>query len=89
MATATPCFTWEDALQEHISYTRVTRAKKTLRYYEGQPEKLAKWADANGVPFGSFGKRNLDRYVIFPEFGLKPFAATRKRSSNGRPKTRP
>lgn len=73
MATATPYFTWENALQEYLLHTKATRAKKTLRYYEVQLGQLVKWADANDVPFESFGKRHLDRYLIFrTESGLKP-----------------
>lgn len=73
MATATPYFTWENALQEYLLHTKATRAKKTVRYYEVQLGQLVKWANENDVPFESFGKRHLDRYLIFrTESGLRP-----------------
>lgn len=73
MATATPNFTWEDALQEYLLHTKAHRAAKTVRYYEVQLGQLIRWANANGVAFASFGKRDMNRYIVFrSEAGLKP-----------------
>jgi site-specific recombinase XerD len=65
MVTAFPSLTWDDAIREFVLHLTATRAKKTVRYYEVQLLQLAKWATENDVPFTGFGKRHLDRYIVF------------------------
>ncbi len=63
LAPTTQAFTWGEALREFLLHLRATRARKTQIYYEVQVGGLARWADANGVPFAGFGKRHMDRYL--------------------------
>jgi site-specific recombinase XerD len=68
-----PVFTWEEALQEFLLHCQATRAVKTHYYYKVQLTVLAQWATANQIPFSGFGKRHLDRYLIYrAEQGIKP-----------------
>ena len=57
--------TWEEPSQEFVLHYRATAAKKTARYYEVQITQLTKWATQTGVAFAQFGKRHLDRYLVF------------------------
>lgn len=64
MLSATPSFTWEEALHEFFLHLQATRAKKTQHYYEVQVGGLARWAAENDLPFTGFGKRHMDRYLV-------------------------
>lgn len=66
MDKASPVFSaWEEASQEFVLHYRATSARKTARYYEVQIAQLVKWAVLNEVGFEQFGKRHLDRYLVF------------------------
>lgn len=45
-----PSFTWKEALHEFRLHLRVTRALKTLHYYDVQLGGLARWSNENAVP---------------------------------------
>ena len=64
MSSATPLFTWEEALHEFYLHLQATRAQKTQRYYEVQLGGLVRWATQENVPFAGFGKRHMDRYLV-------------------------
>ena len=64
MSSATPLFTWEEALHEFYLHLQATRAQKTQRYYEVQLGGLVRWATQENVPFVGFGKRHMDRYLV-------------------------
>ena len=64
MSSATPLFTWEEALHEFYLHLQATRAQKTKRYYEVQLGGLVRWATQENVPFVGFGKRHMDRYLV-------------------------
>ena len=64
MSSATPLFTWEEALHEFYLHLQATRAQKTKRYYEVQLGGLVRWATQENVPFTGFGKRHMDRYLV-------------------------
>lgn len=65
MVTAFAQITWEGAFSEFLLHLEATRAPKTRRFYDVQLRQLLKWANENDVPFDSFGKRHLDRYLVF------------------------
>lgn len=64
MLSAIPSFTWEEALHEFFLHLQASRAKKTQRYYQVQVGQLARWATEQNVPFATFGKRHMDRYLV-------------------------
>ena len=64
MVTDFTSVTWSEALREFLLHVQATRARKTFRYYDVQLRQLAEWAEANDIPFASFGKRHLDRYLM-------------------------
>jgi len=57
--------TWEEALQEFLYHLKANRAPQTLRFYRVQLSQAIRWCNANQIPFGTFGKRHLDRYLSF------------------------
>jgi site-specific recombinase XerD len=59
----TPAYSWDEALSEFLTWYEAHRAAKTGRFYRVQLRQLVRWADENGVPFASFGKRHMDRYL--------------------------
>lgn len=65
MATAFTETTWEDALADFLLHLEATRAPKTRRFYDVQLRQLIKWANENEISFDGFGKRHLDRYLVF------------------------
>ncbi len=72
-STRFSCSVWEEALSEFLLHCQATRAKKTHYYYKVQLRQLVTWAVRNEVPFDSFGKRHLDRYLVYrAEGGRKP-----------------
>lgn len=73
MVTGLTDVTWNDALQEFLLHLEATRAKQTVRFYRVQLGQLVLWATENDVPFASFGKRHLDRYLVYrQEKGTAP-----------------
>src|SRR5438046_1093899 len=64
MMPGTPEATWNFAIREFLLHKEAHFARKTVVYYRTQLTGLAVWADENNVPFSSFGKRHLDRYLI-------------------------
>ncbi len=63
MALESTSTTWEEALLDFHYHLKAARAVKTVRFYEVQLRQLVKWTDAEGVAYGAFGKRHLDRYL--------------------------
>jgi site-specific recombinase XerD len=65
--------TWEDAHREFGLHLQATRAKNTFRFYNVLLRQLIDWAGENDVTLDQFGKRHMDRYLIFrAESGKKP-----------------
>jgi site-specific recombinase XerD len=65
--------TWDDALGEYLLHLKATRAPKTARFYETQLRQLALWCEDENIPFLGFGKRHLDRFLVFrQEAGKSP-----------------
>lgn len=56
-------FDWSDALADFLTWYAGHRAEKTARFYAVQFRQLVRWADANQIPFGGFGKRHMDKYL--------------------------
>lgn len=67
----TSSLTWGEALTEYLLHVKATKAPKTLRFYDTQLRQAMYWADDNQVRFSEFGKRHLDRYLIFRQEGGK------------------
>lgn len=65
MASAFTETTWNDAVKEYLLHVQATRAPKTVRFYDIQLRQLLLWADENQIRFTEFGKRHLDRYLVF------------------------
>ncbi len=64
MSSAIPTFTWEEALHEFYLHLQATRAKKTQLYYQVQIGGLSRWAIEQQIPFSTFGKRHMDRFLV-------------------------
>ncbi len=64
MSSAIPSFTWEEALHEFRLHLQATRAKKTQLYYQVQIGGLSRWAIDQQIPFDTFGKRHMDRFLV-------------------------
>ena len=64
MSSAIPSFTWEEALHEFFLHLQATRAKKTQLYYQVQIGGLSRWAIEQQIPFSTFGKRHMDRFLV-------------------------
>jgi Site-specific recombinase XerD len=60
---------WTEALQDFLLHVEATLAPKTHRFYATQLRQLALWADENHVPLAGFGKRHMDRYLVFRHQG--------------------
>ena len=58
-------FGWDEALREFLLHVEATRAQKTHRFYRIQLSGLAHWAQENQIPFEGFGKRHLDRFLVY------------------------
>ena len=63
MADAFNTITWDEAIREFTLHLQASRAAKTALYYQGQLNGVARWAKENDIPFATFGKRHLDRYL--------------------------
>lgn len=70
MPESTP-ISWEEALSEFLVHCQATRAAKTVYYYKVPLTQLAAWSRENGIQFESFGKRHLDRYLVFRNDGSR------------------
>ena len=56
--------TWEAARKSFILHLRAVRTRMTVYFYEVQLRTLTRWAEKNNIPLHSFGKRNLDAYLV-------------------------
>ena len=65
MPSAFNTTTWEIAVDEFLIHLKATRAVKTYRFYFVQLGMLVRWANEQNVPFDQFGKRALDRYLVY------------------------
>jgi hypothetical protein len=64
--------TWQEALHEYRLHLSATRAEKTVRFDTTQINQFVKWAEENAVPLEEFGKRHMDRYVVYRRDILPP-----------------
>jgi site-specific recombinase XerD len=65
--------TWEEPVREFLLHYKATRSANTHAYYAARLSTLTAWAGEEGVAFGEFSRRHLDRYVIARrEAGRKP-----------------
>ncbi len=71
MASVSTETTWDEAVKEYLLHVQATRTQKTVRFYDVQLRQLLLWTDESLIRFGEFGKRHLDRYLVFRQQGGK------------------
>jgi site-specific recombinase XerD len=64
MPSLEPVQTWEEPVREFLLHYEATRSANTRKYYAARLRTLSEWAAAEGIAFGEFSRRHLDRYVI-------------------------
>ena len=68
-----PTCDWGTAIEEFLLHVEATRATNTRTFYDVQLRSLRNWAESEGIAFGDFRKKHLDRFTVFrTNQGMKP-----------------
>lgn len=65
VTSITASVSWQEAPREFLLHLQAARAKKTVSFYLDQLLQLFHWADREEITVERFGKRHMDRYLVY------------------------